>query len=152
MFDKLTHAELLRTANEDFAFELSDEEKKTKKLTLAAFAEADLKFSDYLKANPGEVEKYADELAEIAAKKGVKVTGNTRANVNKEDIVVDQGSRASQPWLIKMTRENPLYEVGRYRFTETHPYVLVEANDVDKVIAEGGFRQATPSELTEYYG
>lgn len=151
-FDKLTHAELLRTAEEDFAFELSEDERKSKKLTLAAFAEAQLKFKDYLTANPDQAAKYAPE--ESTPMDDEKITGE-RPVVNHEvaaGVVVAQPVVASAPWLIKMTRENPLYEVGKYRFTDTHPYVLVAAEDVDAVMANSGFRQATPNELSEYYG
>lgn len=147
-FDKLTHQELLRTAEEDFAFGLSEEERKTKKLTLAAFAEAQLKFSDYLRANPDQAAKYAPEQEPVQE----KITGENPVVNTEAAVVVAQPVVASAPWLIKMTRDNPLYEVGKYRFTDTHPYVLVAAEDVDTVMANEGFRQATPNELSEYYG
>lgn len=144
-FDKLTQKELVRTAEEDFAFDLSEEEKKSKKLTLAAFVEANLKFSDYLAANPDQKEKFAP-----TEEKEVKVT----ERVSKDKINVQEAFEASdeQPYLVKMVRENPLYEVGNYRFTDTHPYALVDSADASKVLSEPGFRLANPDELEEFYG
>lgn len=54
--------------------------------------------------------------------------------------------------LIKMTRNNPVYEVAGYRFERTHPFVLVKDEDVDFLIeVEGGFTVAKKSEVEAYY-
>lgn len=159
-FDKLTLSELNRTADEDFAFELSAEEKKSKKLALAAFAEAELKFSDYLLANPDEAVKYApapvqEEVIEqvtevVTAPPAVSPQLGTTVvnNVTVREIPVAEQA----PYLIKMERENPYYEVGRYKFTYDNPYALVDARDANRVLREPGFRQAYPDELDSFYG
>ncbi len=67
----------------------------------------------------------------------------------KEEIVV----KPTDKFLIKMTRENPLFEVRGYRFTQSHPYALVDAGDANYILQnEDGFRQAFPAELEEFYG
>ncbi len=151
-FNKLTLAELVRTANEDFAFELSPEEQKSKKLALAAFTEAQLKFTDYLKANPAEAEKYAEIAAQEQAVQEAALAATPVVAVVPVVEETPDYVASAQPWLIKMVRENPHYEIGRYKFTDEHPYVLVLADDVEAVLSIDGFRQAKPSELSEYYG
>ena len=157
-FDKLTLVELNRTADNDFAFELSAEEKKSKKLVLAAFAEAELKFSDYLLANPDQAEKYAPVQEVPLVEEEPSDTNDGIApqfgNAEVGGVVVKENRPVvaeSAPYLVKMDRENPYYEVGRYKFTVDNPYVLVDARDAESVLREPGFRQAFPSELEEYY-
>ena len=54
--------------------------------------------------------------------------------------------------LVKKTRNNPVYEVRTYRFTDQHPYVLVKEEDVDFLIeVEGGFALAKASEVMDFY-
>jgi len=54
--------------------------------------------------------------------------------------------------LIKMTRNNPVYEVRGYRFTREMPYVFVDAADVDFLVEiEGGFAVAKPSEVESFF-
>lgn len=55
--------------------------------------------------------------------------------------------------LLKMTRNNPVYEVRGYRFTRNMPYVYVNNADVDFLIeVEGGFAVAKPSEVEKFFG
>lgn len=55
--------------------------------------------------------------------------------------------------LLKMTRNNPVYEVRGYRFTRQMPYVFVKNEDVDFLIeVEGGFTVAKPSEVESFFG
>lgn len=54
--------------------------------------------------------------------------------------------------LLKMTRNNPVYEVRGYRFTRAMPYVFVKNEDVDFLIeVEGGFTVAKPSEVESFF-
>jgi len=54
--------------------------------------------------------------------------------------------------LLKMTRNNPIYEVRGYRFTRQMPYVFVDNDDVDFLIeVEGGFTVAKPSEVEKFF-
>lgn len=55
--------------------------------------------------------------------------------------------------LVKMVRQNHSYEVLNYKFSRTHPFVLVSEDDADYLVEkDGGFRIATPRELREFYG
>jgi DNA gyrase/topoisomerase IV subunit A len=54
--------------------------------------------------------------------------------------------------LLKMTRNNPVYEVRGYRFTRQMPYVFVKTEDVDFLIeVEGGFAVAKPTEVEAFF-
>ena len=54
--------------------------------------------------------------------------------------------------LIKMTRANPTFEDRGYRFTKSHPYVLVTEEDAEWFIENyEGFKIASPKELREFY-
>lgn len=55
--------------------------------------------------------------------------------------------------LLKMTRPNPTYEVGSYRFTQEHPFVLVDPASADWILENTpGFAIASPKEVKAYYG
>lgn len=137
-FNDLSRNELIRTADEDFAFDLSEDEKKSKATLLAAFTEAELKFSDYLLANPQEEPEEVEETEFVI----VSNPQEEKAEKVKEE----------DKMLVRMDRENPLFEFRRYRFTRQHPYALMERNDAEAIMrSEEGFRQAFPSELDEYY-
>jgi len=151
-FKELDLKELVRTADEDFAFELSEEERGSKKLALAAFAEAKLKFKDYLLANPDQAEKFAkkEEIPVVETFTGGEI--NSVVVEQPPIVVAQQPISTGAPWLIRMDRKNPLYEIGKYRWTRDHPYALVAEDDVEAVLNVDGFRQAKPSEVTEFYG
>lgn len=60
---------------------------------------------------------------------------------------------AEQKYLIRMTRKNPYFEYGRYKFTQDKPYAIMSAEDAQSILeSEQGFRQAYPKELQEFYG
>lgn len=54
--------------------------------------------------------------------------------------------------LVKMDRTNPSYQVGRYTFTQQHPFIVMPEWDAQNIFdTESGFRPATPREVQEYY-
>lgn len=54
--------------------------------------------------------------------------------------------------LLKMVRRNYSYEIRGYRFTATHPFVLVSESDAEYLVeVDRGFRYATPKEAKDYY-
>lgn len=54
--------------------------------------------------------------------------------------------------LVKMDRENPSYQVGRYIFTKDHPFVTMPENDANWLFStETGFRVANPIEAQQFY-
>lgn len=136
-FKKVPRAELLRTAQDDFAVEVDKSWPKGK--IIEALDESGVDFEMYLDHNPDAREKYTDVPKEVVQSPVVKTA----------PPVEDENQRKV---LIKMERENGLYEIGKYRFTKTHPYVLVNEDDAERIILhEEGFRQATPRELQEFY-
>lgn len=149
-FKDLGVEELRRSAVEDFAVDVSPDDNGD--VVLAALSEAGVKWSDYVDQHP-----------EVAPK---KERGNVikAAPVSKKALTVEEEegdiivatrpvSKPSDKFLIKMTRENPLFETRGHRFTQEHPYALVSPEDAQYILSqEDGFRQAFPNELEEFYG
>lgn len=59
--------------------------------------------------------------------------------------------------LVKMSRQNPSYEIAysgkTYLFTLRHPFVAVPEDAADFIFdTEEGFHMATPKEVKAYYG
>lgn len=186
-FDDLKPTELYRSALEDFALPVEEEDKNKKKVLLAAFVEGGVTWEDYVEQHP-EYAEPVDEPTEAELRsrlrEGQVITSNAPKHNTVEDyqpvepenkwdttdprnveavavvtpaprIVVKESIpvTSQDSYLIKMDRKNPLFEVRGHRFTQSHPYALMNAEDADYVLThEDGFRQATPSELREYYG
>lgn len=156
---KLDIEELRRAAEEDFAVELSDEEKTSKKLIAAALLESGVTFEQYLEMNPNQREKFPEYAKPEKPKEPVSsenvVTSEDVVSGNEPVEIVTKEARPvlsnNQQWLVKMERKNPLFEIAGHRFTQDHPYVLMNAEDADIVLREEGFRQAYPTEVQEYY-
>jgi hypothetical protein len=54
--------------------------------------------------------------------------------------------------LVRMERENGIYETRGVTFTREHPYALVDVSTAQDIFDnEEGFRPATPRELQEFY-
>lgn len=85
--------------------------------------------------------------AKKAAKKApAKKAAAKAAEAKSKTVVPDDRT------LLKMTRNNPVYEVRGYRFTRQMPYVFVKNEDVDFLIeVEGGFTVAKPSEVESFF-
>lgn len=85
--------------------------------------------------------------AKKAAKKApAKKAAAKTAEAKSKTVVPDDRT------LLKMTRNNPVYEVRGYRFTRQMPYVFVKNEDVDFLIeVEGGFTVAKPSEVESFF-
>lgn len=87
----------------------------------------------------------------------VEETEGVKGNVENDSEVVTADPHpklaVEDKYLIKMTRANPYFEFGKYKFTQEHPYAIMPANDAQAILeTEEGFRQAFPAELQEYYG
>lgn len=155
---------VLRTqAVEDWAVEVkpSDSLKKVVK----AFEDAGVFWDDYAERygynivntldEPDSVEEVGELTVEertpepTRAEKPVADVKRTTPRVQVAQPVAAQGD---VPYLIKMDRANIKYQVGKYTFTKEHPYALVDPADVEFVLThEPGFRQALPSEVSEFY-
>jgi len=153
-FQKLDKEELIRTAENDFAVALSEDEKKSKKLVLAAMAESGVTFEKYLECNPEQREKFAPVEEAPETPQNVVTSADVTEGTDEVEIVTKEERpklAAEQKWLVKMDRKNPLFEIAGHRFTSEHPYVLMSAEDAEVVLREEGFRQAYPSEIQDYY-
>lgn len=106
-----------------------------------------VKSADVTSGGPSAEELLLAKVAELEAK---------LAEAEKPVVVDAPVAQAPKldpntPWLVKMVRENPLFEIEGHRFTQEHPYALMDAAKADKVLREEGFRQALPSEVEEFY-
>lgn len=157
-FKDLKPAELYRSAIEDFALPIDEADKDSKQVLLAAFAEGGVEWADYVKQHPEVAPESAPVVESEPARGGAITLGHQSDNLTVDDEparVIVQETPVYNPkdkLLIKMIRENPLFEVRGYRFTSAHPYNLVNPVDADYILRhEDGFRQALPSELEEFY-
>lgn len=143
----------LREIASFFGTELGDLDKKKPMLEVltedGVTAELALSKMDSLR------ETYAANLAEEQAAKNVVTTAEVFNEPTKKEQVVGAEEfrpKADKKYLIKMERENPYFEVGKYVFTKDHPYAIVDAEDVNVILRqEQGFRQALPDEIEEFY-
>lgn len=54
--------------------------------------------------------------------------------------------------LVKMERQNGLYQTAGFTFTRDHPFVAMTEYQAQFIFdTESGFRMATPKEIQEYY-
>ena len=171
-FEKLDRDELYRSAIEDFAVEV--EEGANKKVILAALLESGVEWQDYVDQHPAAEELTdPDDALKAAAAAGVIKSSNVAKPVeaglgqaepdrrSPEQIAADEAARVvvqaplaqtQQKYLIKMDRENVLFQTRGHTFTQSNPYALMDAEDAQWVIDnEDGFRLAGPAELQEYY-
>lgn len=135
-----------------------------------AFAEEGVTIKEVIKNNPSLKEKYepapvvetTPPVPNVVTKDVIEATDIRNPQdsardypevvAEKETIIstLAQAKPADQ-FLVKMRRQNPLFETSGYRFTQDHPYAVVDAKDLNKVLSEEGFSIATPDEVTEYY-
>jgi hypothetical protein len=163
-FKDLSQEELYRTAIEDFAVDV--EPTDSAETIRAAFLEQDITWDMYVKQHP-ELEPVEEEVNRIQeADRGnvIKavpvVTNNLDTEEEAEEIIAAPRIRTKEKtqlnlndqYLLKMTRDNTMFETRGYRFTQDHPYALVSAVDAEYILEnEDGFRQAFPSELEKFY-
>lgn len=66
-----------------------------------------------------------------------------------EDIAVNT---VTGDLVIKMDRKNAIFTWGKYKFTNTHPYVPMKKEDAERLLAKKtGFHKATREEIQRYY-
>ena len=153
-FEDLKPTELYRSAIEDFAVPVEEADKNKKKVLLAALVESGVTWADYVAQHP----EVAPEPAVVTTTDmGARTDALSVEPVVEEEVVI-RTAEAPKPqvrekFLIKMVRDNAVYEVKGVRFTAQHPYALVPEGMANYLLErEDGFRMATPSELREFYG
>jgi len=158
-FEDLETKELYRSAVEDFAAAVDEADKGKKKVLLAALVEAGVEWSDYVAQHPEVVPE--KPVYQPTPNQTVE-TVEPLEGFPEEEVAVVQApvqvqvqqpiAQNDQPYLIRMTRDNLVFETRGYRFTKDHPYALVSAKDAQFILSkEDGFRQAFPAELDEFY-
>lgn len=163
-FEDLGVKELRRSAVEDFAVPVEKDDNS--KSVIAALVEGGIEWADYVdqhpevKPEPAVVieETVTTTINEAALRETELDRGNVLTAESMKPVVAAPVLAApvvasgTQPWLIKMTRENVRFDVKGYTFTQEHPYALVQPDDVEHLLErEDGFRQAYPSELSDFY-
>jgi len=149
-FEDLKPTELYRSAIEDFALPVEESDKNKKTVLLAAFVEGGVKWADYVAQHPEVAPDPEEDNVVVSQDVAPKAT-----SVEEQRVIVAEPpqARTNDVFLIKMVRDNVLYETRGHRFTQQHPYALVSPEDAEFILTqEDGFRQATPGELAEFYG
>jgi hypothetical protein len=135
---KQLHKDVLIQVAEDFAVELPyevDDDKLTKNVIVKALDDDGITWKMYKEAFPDP-----EDQPETDAKPEAKTEAAA------------EFKPAPQKVLVKMNRANGTYEVRGLRFTKSHPFLPVDAQDADYLVTElEGFAIATPREVEEYY-
>lgn len=158
-------ADLRDIAENEFAVtvETEDDRLPNKAEVLAALSEYGVTFEQHLANHPelvaalNETESAGVVVAEENSAPGVITAASMKAVLEEPEVKIVVKEEvplfSKEEWLIKMVRANPLYEVRGHKFTQQNPFALVSPEDAEYLLTrETGFRQATPSELQEYYG
>lgn len=126
--------EELKNVADNFGVDL--EGAKTKKQILALLEEEGVSYDLYNKffsAEKDEVEDFVDDL-----------------QVRSQQLNLP--SQTDEIILVKMERQNGMYQTGGFTFTRDHPYVAMSPWQAQAIFDnESGFRPATPKEIQEYY-
>lgn len=130
-FDSMKLEELKSVAD-NFGVDL--EGAKTKKQIVALLDEEGVTYDLYEKFFSAEREEVEDLIDDI------RPTGFQLPS-SDEDVI-----------LVKMERQNGMYQTGGFTFTRDHPYVAMAPWQAQAIFDnESGFRPATPKEIQEYY-
>ena len=126
--------EELRSVAEGFGVEIGT--VKTKKAIVELLDEEGVTFDLYQKFFSSDKDEAAEYVDDINIR-------NQQLNLpNPGDDII----------LVKMDRQNGLYETGGFTFTREHPYVAMAPWQAQAIFdTEIGFRPATPKEIQEYY-
>lgn len=160
-FTQMKRDALYALATENFGVEVS--QTATKPQIIAALAEEGVtwEMAKTYDQNAAQVDEeiQAEQKRTVVTTDTMAVTKEVTPGVLEVEevpvVVVEKPVAPVQPEvvLLKMDRENQLYEIRGYRFTRENPYVLVNADDADFIIShEDGFKMASPREAKEFYG
>lgn len=118
------------------------------------------------------------ELETVAPQFGVLTEGKTKAEIVKELIEEEQipfqtyldfknaavevetvvsvveevkPLNVNDRLLVRMSRQNPYYEIRGYTFTQEQPFVLMPLTDAEKILEIEGFYPASPKQAEEFF-
>lgn len=116
---------------------------KQKLLDIAAYFQVDV---DESQTKP-EIEA-SIKLAGVSWAAYKKFEAEQESETEKSEASFFTDSRV----LLKMERQNPVFEAYGYTFTKDNPFVLMNSNAAQDIIdAYEGFRIATPAEAKSFY-
>lgn len=124
----------LRTVADNFGVDLDG--AKTKKDVLAVLEEEGITYDLYQKFFSAEKDDVAEHVDDFQVR-----TQSLNIPDPGEELI-----------LVKMDRQNGMYQTGGFTFTRDHPYVAMAPWQAQTIFDnETGFRPATPKEIQEYY-
>lgn len=130
----------------------------TKAEIIAALEEIGFSWSNYQKFIEAE-DRVAGEALKQAEQSAYPHHEVPRQGTAEEPFATPaaQAVQFNENVLLKMERQNGTFDILGHRFTKKQPFVVMSADEAQKVIdaAEamgGGFRIATPKEAKEYFG
>lgn len=136
-FDSMTLAELKKIAEE---FAVDTPAKITKTALINLLHEDGVTYEIY--AHFDKIGKENEERQQEEEQMQAQFYINQPAAVQAQD----------QRVLVKMERSNASYQIGRYTFTQDHPFVAMPIWDAQYIFdTQNGFRLANPAEVQNYY-
>lgn len=146
---------LRRTAVEDFAVAIEPDANKD--TVLAALAEQNIGWDLYCKLMGWNATPTVEPaVVPVITEEEPVVVEQETYNIGGEEVIIRTAEAPSpsvkEKYLVKMERKNPQFNTRGHKFTQEHPYALVDRDDCDFILEhEKGFRMAFPSELEEFY-
>lgn len=149
-FKDLERKELYRSAIEDFAVEVK--ERDSAEIIRAALFESGVEWKDYVAQHP-EVAPVVVETKRHPNQDNVVTSVDLKAPTQIQVLTAAPAVPQQEAmYLVKMSRANHYFEFGRYKFTNDHPFVVMDADSTNRILSqETGFAIATPLEASEYY-
>lgn len=133
-------------------------DENTKAEIIAALEEAGFSWSNYQKFVEAEDRVAGESLKQAEASQRPHYE-ETRQGTAEEPFATPaaQAVQFNENVLLKMERQNGTFDILGYRFTKKQPFIVMSADEAQKVIdiastMGGGFRIATPKEAKEYFG
>lgn len=125
----------LKSVAEGFGVDLDG--VKGKDAIIEALEEEGVTYDLYQRFN--EVEK--DDFSDMIEAEYVSSGAQSFLEVDSQNTV-----------LIKMERQNGMYQTAGFTFTRDHPFVAMTESQAQLIFdTETGFRMATPKEIQDYY-
>lgn len=127
-FDMMKVSELRKVAD---SFGIECGPKVSKKDVIAMLEEEGVSYQMY--------EKFSGAEKKETQRQEPRVT--EKPKLTKENTV-----------LVKMDRANPSFSIGRFTFTQDHPFIAMSERDAQYIFDTiTGFRPATPREVENFY-
>lgn len=160
-FNQMKRDELFELATENFAVDVDENANKAR--IIAALAENGVTWEMAKVTDTNAAAYEAKNLEKQQPAEGVITSASTKGTpeavtLETEDAVVNvvevevPEPVAPSVVLVKMERENPRYDIRGHKFTRENPFALVREDDADYILAQEGFKVASPREAKEYYG